>query len=134
MIRSERIALYCTGRLTVALAFVTLVSACAGPSGSQDESLGRFLVAPGKYTLYTCEDLAIQARSSAARMRELESLIARAGTDAGGQFVSAIAYRSELTEKRGELNEMRSAAVAKNCKNIVEIESGGARASDGVIK
>ena len=114
-----------------AIAVFGLLSACAGSTGNSDDTLGRALVAPGKYTLYSCQELATQAKLSADRARELQGLMAKADADGSGSFVNAIAYRPEYVEKRGELNELRNAAVAKNCKNILEFEG---RASDNALR
>src|SRR3990172_5641070 len=83
-------------RPLVAIALLAaMLSGCASSGGSSDDKLGRFLVAPGKYVLYSCPEIAVQAATTAARERELERLMAKANVDAGGRLVSAIAYRPE---------------------------------------
>lgn len=80
-----------------------------------DDKAARFLVAPDKYVLYRCDQIATEANKNAARQRELESLIARAGPSSSGQFVSTIAYRPEYLELRGEMNVLRETAAEKDC-------------------
>jgi hypothetical protein len=80
-----------------------------------DDKLGRLLVAPDKYVLYTCPEMVVAAQSTAARERQLEQLMAKAGQGADGRFVSAIAYRPDYLAVHAEMNELRSAAAAKNC-------------------
>src|SRR5665647_2433553 len=79
------------------------MSGCAGsPGGSSDETVGRFLVAPGGFALYSCAEIADRATANATRQRELERLMAKAGADSGGLLVSSVAYRPEYLERRGE--------------------------------
>jgi len=65
------------------------------------------------------------------RERELLGLMAKAETGSGGRLVSTVAYRPEYLELRGEMNELRNAAAAKNCK-FAQAPAG--RASDSTIR
>lgn len=113
---------------------LTLAACAAGLPNSSDDRLGRVLVAPGKYVLYTCPEIAQAATVVALRQRELEGLMAKASVDASGRFVSNMAYRPEYIEKRGEMNELRNAAIAKECKVIPGQDSAGGRTSDSVVR
>ncbi len=77
--------------------------------------MGRFLVGPGKYTLYDCAQLAEAAAVAVKREGELRALMARASVDSGGRLVSAMAYRPDYYQVHGELNEMRRTAAEKKC-------------------
>ena len=66
---------------TAALAALTL-AACAG---GNDDAAARFLVAPGKYVLFNCQQLAQEATMNMTRQHDLEGLMAQAGTGAQGQ-------------------------------------------------
>ena len=115
----------------IALVLLALLSACASaPGESSDDRLGRALVAPGKYVLYSCQDIVTQATVSAARAKQLEGLMAKADSE----LVSAMAYRPEYIEKRGELTELRNAAVAKNCKSVPGVDVPGGRTSDSAVR
>jgi hypothetical protein len=109
------------------LAFA-LLGVLAGCSMS-DDTMASFLVAPGKYTLYNCTQLAEEGKARAARAQELEQLMARADVDASGRLVSTIAYRSEYLSVRGELDEVRRASAEKKCPN-----AAGGHASDTIIR
>jgi hypothetical protein len=98
-----------------ALLAAGLLAGCAVQGGAADERVGQFLVAPGKFVLYDCAQLAQQAATTGAREKELEALIAKAGPGSDGRLVSSIAYRPEYLEVHGEMNELRNAAAAKNC-------------------
>lgn len=89
---------------------VLMLAGCAG-----DDSLSNLLVAPGQYDVYRCDYLARSIQSTAARVRELENLKARAETGAGGQLVSAAVYEPDILRARGELKEMQRSAREKQC-------------------
>jgi hypothetical protein len=92
-------------------ASAVLLSACT----MSDESLSRLLVAPDKFVLYNCPELVEKAKALAERERELTGLMAKAGPEADGRLVSAMAYRPEYISVQGEQTELRKAAAAKNC-------------------
>ena len=115
------------------LGIIVIAATLAGCAAS-DDSTGRFLVAPDKFTLYNCAQLAEAAQANAARQRELEMLMAKAGPDGGGPLVSAVAYRPEYAQKRGEMNEMRRTATDKNCKSLPGVEIPAGRTSDTIVR
>ena len=122
-------------RIAAAAMLAAMLSACvAPPGGSSDDAASRFLVAPGKFVLYSCPEIAEKAKATAARERELQRLMAKADVDAGGRLVSAMAYRPEYLERRGEMNELRQAAAAKDCKFVPGANTAGGRASDSAIR
>lgn len=70
----------------------------------------------GKYNFYNCEQLAAQARETGNREQELRAAMTRASSGPGGDFVNAMAYKSEFLSVQGDLKEMEAAAQSKNCK------------------
>jgi hypothetical protein len=80
-----------------------------------DDTMARLLVAPDKYQFFNCDQLAAQIKSTLAREKELEQLMARAEVDPAGRLVSTVAYKSDYLTARGDLNELRQSAAAKNC-------------------
>jgi hypothetical protein len=92
-----------------------LTMAALGGCAMSDDKMASFLVAPGKYELYTCPELVERAKGVAKRQRELEKLMAKAGQESSGRLVSALAYRPEYLSTQGELKDVRAAAVAKSC-------------------
>ena len=89
----------------------------AGCGGGQD-SAERFLVAPGKYVLFNCPQIKQTADEKMKRQRELEALMVKAGNDTAGRMASAVAYRPEYVQLRGEMTDLRQAAVDKKCKFV----------------
>jgi len=98
-------------KLAAAAAAAATLCGCAG----NDDAASRFLVAPGKYALFNCKQLADEGNENMKRQHELEGLMAQAGSDTGGQMVSAVAYRPEYLTLRGRMTDLREAAADKNC-------------------
>ena len=88
-----------------------------------------FLVAPGGFVLYTCDELKRAAATNAARQKELEQLRAKGGTDTAGRLIGDAAYGTEYATLRGKMDDMRTTARDKNCDFVPGIESPPARAS-----
>lgn len=101
-------------RLAAAGGTLLLLAACTTNPG--EDRLGKFLVAPGKYRLYDCEQLSRMAASYTVRERELRDVKAKAEAAPGGGFVSAIAYDAEYSQVRGNLDELRREAAEKKCE------------------
>ena len=115
--------------LLIGIPAAGVLAGCA----TSDDSAGRFFVQPERYQLYSCRELAEAARAIGTRERELEDLMAKAGPDASGQFVSTIAYRPEYLQTRGLMSEIRKAAAEKKCKFDPDAVPG-ARVSDQAIR
>jgi hypothetical protein len=117
--------------LAMAAAILVLLAGCTSQLGSADDNMGRFLVAPDKYVLYSCKEIAEEAKKKRARELELEALMAKAGSGVGGTIVSSVGYKPEYLEVHGELNELRAAAVQKKCDAVPGGEQPAAASSGG---
>ena len=84
---------------------------------TSEEMAGRFAAEPGKYILWSCVELANEARDRdiAGHEHDLEALMKKAEVDAGGRFASAIAYQPEYSQLRGAMDQLRKTAAEKNC-------------------
>ncbi|HEY0567763.1 MAG TPA: twin-arginine translocation pathway signal [Xanthobacteraceae bacterium] len=91
-------------------ALVGLLCGCAG-----SDTVGSLLVSPGKYDLYSCEQLAARLKPAATREKELRGLIAKAERDTSGVVVSALAYRTEYATARGDLRQIEETSQRKQC-------------------
>jgi hypothetical protein len=98
----------------------------AGCTASEGDSTSRFLVAPGKYVLFNCAQIKEQANQNSSRQRDLEALMLKAGDDSAGRLVSAVAYKPEYFQLRGEMADLRREAIDKKCK-FVPAEDQSAR-------
>jgi hypothetical protein len=96
--------------ISIGLTLPALLAGCVAGERAED-----FYVAPGKYVLYDCQQLAGAAAHFEERDRELSGLMARAKQDAGGELVSALAYNSDYYSNLGELKDVRREQAEKNC-------------------
>jgi hypothetical protein len=103
-------------RTMLAMPLLALTLGGCDTSGSTQDRIGRLMVAPDKFVLYSCPQLEVRAKGVASRQKELAQLMAKAGTTPDGRIVSALAYQEEYTETVADLNELRRAAAAKDCK------------------
>ncbi|HEY2758781.1 MAG TPA: hypothetical protein VGJ01_23990, partial [Pseudolabrys sp.] len=99
-----------TGAIVAGIMAALALSGCVS-----DDTMSTILVSPGKFILYTCPELITEGRKMAARQRELESLMAKARQDAGGEFVNVLAYRQEYLTNIGEMKDLRAQAKEKDC-------------------
>jgi len=98
-------------KLMIGFAGAALLCGCAA-TGDHPEN---FYVAPGKYILYDCKQLAGAQAHFAERDQELSRLIARAKEGAGGSLVSTLAYEPEYYSNLGELRDVRREMAEKSC-------------------
>jgi hypothetical protein len=120
-------------RRVLSAAFIAAAALALCACAMSDDQAARYLVAPGKYVLYTCDEIGRAAKAKAARELELQQLMAKASVDAGGQLIGDMAYRSEYLSVRGELNELRHAAADKHCAGAPAGTAPAARASDTAV-
>ena len=73
------------------------------------------LIAPGAFDHYTCQDIEARTKTTQLRHTELEQLMARSARGPGGEFVNAIAYRTDYLQASGELKVLAKAAADKQC-------------------
>ncbi|MBS0246090.1 MAG: hypothetical protein JSR61_05675 [Proteobacteria bacterium] len=103
-----------TATLFFVPALTLLVTACAS-NNPQEDKLGTFLVAPGKYVLYDCQQLQATASNFRERRDTLRKAMADAEKAPAGGLVSLLAYRGEYGQIEGNLAEIRREAASKNC-------------------
>jgi hypothetical protein len=92
-----------------------LLAACGSVNDPREDRLGNFLVAPGKYRLYDCQQLAQAANGYIDRERELREAKMKAEAAPGGELVSSLAYGSEYGQVRGNIDELRREVTEKKC-------------------
>lgn len=86
------------------------LAACAGGAHPEDA-----FVAPGKYVLYDCQQLAEVEAKFVQRDVELTRLIARARAGEGGNLVAATVYEPDYYSNLGELKDVRREEADKKC-------------------
>jgi hypothetical protein len=97
---------------SIAMAGALAAALYAGAVSADDAAWSHFLAAPGKYILFSCQQLDVQAKANLLRMRELEGLMAKSGSE----FANAIAYKPEYLQLRGEQADIQREAADKKCK------------------
>jgi hypothetical protein len=118
----------------IAMSGAALAAAMLAGCAMSDDSLSSFLVAPGNYVLFSCDDIARTAKGIQARQKELEQLMAKAGTDTGGRLISDATYGAEYATTRGQMKNLRAAAAERKCDFVPGAENPAGRASDSVIR
>ena len=101
----------CCGVLVVLLAGAAL-SGCAGMS----ETVAPAFADPGKYELYDCKQLEAERKSLATRTADLQKLMDKAETGAGGAVVSELAYRNDYVAVRGSAQMAEDAWRRNRCR------------------
>jgi hypothetical protein len=105
-------------RLTAAAGGAAMLSVALCACTMSDDTLSRYLVAPDKYVLYTCPQLADELAKKQKEERKLTALMAQASGGAGGDVIGSIAYRPDYLSAHGEELDLRQAAAAKNCTGM----------------
>ena len=111
MVASFSSPLRCCGALVVLLAGAAL-SGCAGVS----ETVAPAFADPGKYELYDCKQLEGERKAMAARTAELQRLMDKAETGAGGAVVAELAYRNDYVAVRGQAQLAEDAWRRNRCR------------------
>jgi hypothetical protein len=105
-------------RARIGGAFLLAVMAAAC-STTLEETTGSLYVAPGKFVLLKCPDIAARSIADSKREKELVSLMDRANQDPTGPVVNTLIYSTDLNTVRADLAELRRTAAEKNCNNEV---------------
>ena len=71
---------------------------------------------PAKYDLFDCKQLEATRKSLASQAAELEGLIAKAETGAGGSVVAEMAYRPDLAKVRASAHLADSLGARQMCR------------------
>lgn len=73
-----------------------------GCANMGDGMVSSAFVDPAKYDLYDCKQLEAERKALATRTAELQGLIDKAQTGAGGAVVSELAYRNDYISTRAQ--------------------------------
>ncbi len=98
---------------TIGAALAALLSAC----GTAEEA-SRFVVSPGKYEIYTCQQIADQMQKTQSEVARLEGLLARASQGQGGQVIGEIAYGPDYlanTRRPARATQIRGGKELRQC-------------------
>ena len=101
-----------------ALAGAVLLASAAALSGCSNMSDGMTsaFADPAKYELYNCKQLEAERKALAVRSAELQGLMSKAQTGAGGTVVAELAYRNDYIAVRGQARNADEAWVTNKCR------------------
>jgi hypothetical protein len=86
--------------LRIAALGLVLSGTLGGCAGIGDSAVAVAFADPAKYDLYDCKQLETERKSLAAQTADLDRLIAKAETGAGGAVVAEVAYRNNYLTLR----------------------------------
>jgi hypothetical protein len=101
------------GAAALLLAAGFALSGCAGMS----ETVAPAFADPAKYELYDCKQLEAERKSLATRTADLQKLMDKAETGAGGAVVSELAYRNDYVAVRGSAQLAEDAWRRNRCRD-----------------
>ncbi|MGQ0685076.1 twin-arginine translocation pathway signal [Bradyrhizobium sp.] len=105
-----------------AAAVLALALALPGCSSMSDDMSLAF-ADPAKYELYDCKQLEAERKRLAARSAELQGLMAKAETGAGGAIVAEVAYRNDYISTRGQAKLAEQAWQKNRCRETMPGEA-----------
>jgi len=97
------------GRLAAALLLAAGLGGCGGGASSS------LFVDPSRYDLYSCKQLGAARKSAENRVIELEGLMAKAETGAGGALASGLAYQTDYLTARAQRDLIDEKIGQYNC-------------------
>ncbi len=102
--------------LSFAAAAALLVAALGlGGCASMSDGVSTAFADPAKYELYECKQLEAERKNLATRTADLQRLMAKAETGAGGAVVAELAYRNEYIAVRGQTKFAEEAWQKNRC-------------------
>lgn len=84
---------------------------------------GSFLVDPGRYESYHCNDLVTRWKQLADREKDLRALMDKASQSGTGAVVGAVAYRSDYEAVLTEEKLVQREAAEKKCELTTTFQS-----------
>lgn len=93
-------------------AALLLAMGLAGCGGGASSSL---FVDPSRYDLYSCKQLGAARKIADSRVIELEGLMAKAETGAGGALASGLAYQTDYLTARAQRDLIDEKIGQYNC-------------------
>jgi hypothetical protein len=112
------------GRRFAFLSLVTAAFAAIALGGcGMSEGAGAFLVDPGRYTAYHCDELAARWKILKAREKELSGLMDKANESGGGAVIGSLAYRTDYESVLSEEKLLQRTATEKNCNFTPDFQS-----------
>jgi hypothetical protein len=84
---------------------------------------GSWMVDPGRYEVYHCNDLVTRWKQLTDREKELRALMDRASQSGAGVVIGAVAYRSDYETVQTEEKLVQREASDKKCELTTTFQS-----------
>jgi hypothetical protein len=84
---------------------------------------GAWMVDPGRYDGYHCNDLVTAWKGLVAREKELRNLMDKASQGGGGGVIGNVAYRPEYESTLSQMKIVQRQAAEKKCELIATFQS-----------
>jgi len=104
--------------LCAAAAAGMALAGCGGGDGP-----GSWMVDPGRYEAYHCNDLVTQWKTLTAREKELRALMDKASQSGTGAVIGAVAYRADLESVLTNEKLVQREANDKKCELTTTFQS-----------
>lgn len=124
--RSNLVLRQARGGLQAAILSAMAIGLGACASGGDSGFGSSVFVDPSKYDLYNCQQLATARTASNNRVVELEGLMAKAESGAGGTLVSGLAYQTDYRAERAQRDAIDQKIARNNCSAEVAAPSAPA--------
>lgn len=124
--RSNLVRRQSRGGLQAAILGAMAIGLGACASGGDSGFGSSVFVDPSKYDLYNCQQLATARTASNNRVVELEGLMAKAESGAGGTLVSGLAYQTDYRAERAQRDAIDQKMARNNCSAEVAAPSAPA--------
>ena len=119
-------------RAAFAVALLALgggLSGCAGSVSDLGDNVTMAFADPAKYDYYDCKQLEGERKAIAARMEDLQRLMAKAETGVVGPVVAELAYRNDYISYRGQAKFADEAWRRNKCVETPPATPGTASAA-----
>jgi hypothetical protein len=93
-----------------------LLCAALGGCASVSDTISPAFADPARYDLWDCKQLAPERKNLIKRIADLERLMAKAETGAGGAVVVELAYRNDYVATRGQQKLMEETWRQNRCR------------------
>jgi hypothetical protein len=104
--------------LCVVVAVGTALAGCGGGNGP-----GSWMVDPGRYEVYHCNDLVTRWKTLTDREKELRALMDKASQSGTGSVIGAVAYRPDYESVLTEEKLVQREAIEKKCELTTTFQS-----------
>ena len=96
-------------------ALALLAMALAGAAAGCSTSVDTYLIDPGHYSAYHCDQLVDRLKELQKREADLRNLMDKASEGGGGTVIGGMSYRANYEKAQGEEKVLRRTAVDKKC-------------------